>query len=111
MPCIAPSVSMQEGSDQFGTNLQKLPGGGLTAVVTHEVKVLASGFVGKLAVDGHNQGLKPMFCFGTNVGVVANDLLGIPIEDNGDVARSKVLDEDKGHVDAPPFVGKKGAGL
>lgn len=96
---------------QLGANLHELLGGGLTAVVAHEVKVLPSGTVGELAVDGHIQGLEPMLCFRTDVGVVADDLLGIPVEDNNDVDPSEVLDEDLGHVDAPPLVGARGARL
>ncbi len=52
-----------------------------------------------------------MLCFGADIGVVAHNLFGIPVEDNDDVDPSEVLDEDFGHVDAPPFVGARGAGL
>lgn len=96
---------------ELGTNLHKLLGGGLTAVVAHEMKVLPSDPVGELAVDGHIQGLEPMLCFGTNIGVVTDNLLGIPVEDDHDVDPPEVLDEDLGHVDAPPFVGARGAGF
>ena len=95
----------------MGPNLHELLGGGLTAVVTHEVKVLPRCTVGELVVDGHVQGLEPMLCFGASVGVIADDRLGIPVEDNNDVDPSEVLDEDLGHVDAPPLVGARGSGL
>lgn len=42
---------------QLGAKLHKLLGGGLAAVVAHEVKSLAPSTVGELAVDGHIQGL------------------------------------------------------
>ena len=42
---------------QLGANLHKLLGGGLAAVVAHEVKSLAPSTVGELAVGGHIQGL------------------------------------------------------
>ena len=50
-----------------------------------------------------------MLCFGADIGVVAHNLFGIPVEDNDDVDLSEVLDEDFGHVDAPPFVGARGS--
>ena len=42
---------------QLGANLHKLLGGGLAAVLAHEVKSLAPSTVGELAVGGHIQGL------------------------------------------------------
>ena len=59
---------------QATANLHKPPGGGLATIVAHEVQVVASRTVGELAVDGHIQGLKPMLCFGADIGVVADDL-------------------------------------
>jgi hypothetical protein len=88
---------------EIGADLHKFLGGGLTAVVPHEVKIVASGPVGELAVDSHIQGLQTMICFRAIIGLLTDDLLRIPVEDDYDVAPPEVLDKDFGHIDAPPF--------
>ena len=44
-------------------------------------------------------------------GLVADDLLGVPVQHDDDIDPAEPVDQDLRHVDAPPLVGPCGAGL
>lgn len=76
----------------------------LTAVVTHEGQSLLPGPIGKLSVDRHVQRGQPILGFAWHAGIVADDLLGIPIEHDDDIDPAEAAHQDLGHINAPPFV-------
>ncbi len=86
-------------------------GGRLAAVIRHERKPLAPGAFDKLPIHGPVERHEPLPGAALEPGVMANDLLGVPLEDEHDVEPAKALEHRLGHVDPPPPIGRCRLGL
>jgi hypothetical protein len=83
------------------------PGGGrrVASILTQERQPLAACPLGELAVAGHLDGVEPMWCGAPPPRLVTNDRLGLPIADHHDVDPAYAVNQDCGHLDAPPLIG------
>jgi len=85
--------------------------GGLTAVVAHQAQAVAPDPLRNLVVHGQVQGGQPGLRGGAQGRMVSHDRLGLPIEHHDAIDPAHVLDQDLGHVNAPPLVRPGGVGL
>lgn len=83
----------------------------LAPVVGHQVQPLVSRAIRELVVDRHVECREPVGGLAPKAGLIADDLLGVPVQHDYDIDPAEPLDQDLRHVYAPPLVGPCGAGF
>ena len=99
------------GDAELAAGGQEAHRGRLTAVVAHQMQRLALDPHRELAIHRHVQGRQPVRGRGLQPDVVADELLGVPVQHHDHVDPAEGIDHDLRHVDAPPFIGAGGSGL
>jgi hypothetical protein len=86
-------------------------GGGrrVASIITHERQPLASCTLGALAVDGHLDGLEPLWCRAAVPRIVTHTRLGLPLDDPHDGEPALACTHACGHREALPLMGLGGA--
>src|SRR3989338_1591474 len=85
---------------------------GLAAIITHEGNLFTlSDALRKLPVDCLIKSREPIEARGPQAHMMADHLLGKPVQHNNDIDPAEGLHQNLGHIDAPPLIGTNRPGL
>ena len=98
---------------ESGAGLHEKLGSWLTAIVTDKSRRLSNltNALRELPEDSLIQSLKPVSGFRLESEGIADDFLGVPVEDNGQIHPAPVTKLDLGHINAPILVDTFGLSL